>query len=116
MINNKMYGKVTARWGPDYRFEVKPVIALPFRVTQDSALEALKERLLRVELNRAEDAELWTRLRRAANEAASLAWASNFPLLVFPVLFEEKAALARRQHQRQRSIRERSFRALRRAA
>jgi len=43
-------------------------------------------------------------LRRAANEAAALAWVTTFPLLVFPVLFEEKTALAVRQAARQARI------------
>jgi hypothetical protein len=116
MINKMAYRSVPTRWGPDYRFEVKPVSSLPFRVTQDSVLEEIKDQLLRVELDGAESPELWARLRRAANEAASLAWASNFPLLVFPVLFEEKAEQARRQFDRQQNIRQRSVRALPRAA
>ena len=47
-------------------------------------------------------------VRRAANEAAALAWDTRFPLLVFPGLFEEKAANAVRQVQRQLNIRSRS--------
>jgi hypothetical protein len=43
-------------------------------------------------------------LRRAANEAAALAWVTFYPLLVFPVLFEEKTAVAVRQAQRQARI------------
>jgi hypothetical protein len=43
-------------------------------------------------------------LRRAANEAAALAWASIYPLLVFPVLFEEKTQAALRQAERQARI------------
>jgi hypothetical protein len=38
--------------------------------------------------------ELNAPLRRAANDAAALAWATVFPLLVFPVLFEEKTEAA----------------------
>jgi hypothetical protein len=37
-----------------------------------------------------------------------VAWFTPFPLLVFPTLLEEKAAIARRQLQRQRDIRQRS--------
>jgi len=43
-------------------------------------------------------------LRHAANEAAALAWAALYPLLVFPVLFEEKTATAVRHAERQARI------------
>ena len=47
-------------------------------------------------------------MRRAANEAAALAWATLYPLLVFPVLFEEKIEAALRQAERQARILESS--------
>jgi hypothetical protein len=43
-------------------------------------------------------------LRRAANDAAALAWATLYPLLVFPVLFEEQTRAALRQAERQARI------------
>jgi hypothetical protein len=52
--------------------------------------------------------ELTPPLRRAANDAAALAWATLYPLLVFPVLFEEKIAAALRQAERQARIFKRS--------
>ena len=82
----------TSRWAPDLA----------------GALEELKERLLRENLLAASDAALLPRLRRAAAEAASLAWTTPYPLLVLPVLLGEKLAEASRQAQRQREIRERS--------
>ena len=48
--------------------------------------------------------ELNAPLRRAANDAAALAWATVFPLLVFPVLFEEKTEAALRRAERQARI------------
>jgi len=39
-------------------------------------------------------AEENSQVRRAANEAAALAWLTKYPLLVFPSLFEEKAEFA----------------------
>ena len=47
-------------------------------------------------------------LRRAATEAATLAWMTPFPLLVLPVLLEEKIQEAQMQAQRQVLIRRRS--------
>ena len=45
---------------------------------------------------------------RAANDAAALAWTTPYPLLLFPVLLEEKAAAGRIQALRQKGIRQRS--------
>ena len=47
-------------------------------------------------------------LRRAAAEAESLAWLTPAPLLVLPVLFEEKVREARFYATRQAELRESS--------
>ena len=80
----------------------------PFRATEETILERLKNRLLRSELNRVAEVELTAPVRRAANEAAALAWETTVPLLVFPALFEEKVRTALGQAARQAAIRERS--------
>lgn len=67
-------------------------------------LEVLKSRLLAEEMASVRNAELAERLRRAADESASLAWATNFPLLTLPELLREKAAQAFAQHERQQRI------------
>lgn len=105
---NITYRKVPARFGPETRFNVRPTPAAPFRASAENELERLKHRLLRKELAQATEVELNARLRRAANEAAALAWITAVPLLVFPTLFEEKARAAQRQAARQECIRERS--------
>ena len=51
-------------------------------------------------------------LRRAANDAASLAWLEPQPLLVFPELFLEKRRLAHNRGQQQQRIRNRTARLL----
>jgi hypothetical protein len=102
---NKAYqrGKgVPTRFGREIRFEVKPV---PFRATQTTALDELKERLLRGLLTTVADPEQNARLRRAANEAAALVWLSPFALLLFPTLMEEKAQTALQQGRRQARVR-----------
>jgi hypothetical protein len=104
-LNNK---RVKARFGPETRFEVRPLPAAPFRALYEDELERLKGRLLRQRLNASGVPEVHLRLRRAANEAAALAWASSFPLLVFPELFAEKVGVALQQAQRQASVRARS--------
>ena len=96
------------RFGPETRFEIGPIAPVPFRGALENDLEALKARLLREELARAQEPALNPLLRRAANEAASLAWFTPFPLLMFPLLLEEKAEIARQQEARQRQIRRRS--------
>jgi hypothetical protein len=76
-------------------------VPAPFRARQENELERLKNRLLREKLDDVWEPEKNSLLRRAANEAASLAWVSPYPLLVFPLLFEEKVAaeLARLERQ-----------------
>jgi hypothetical protein len=100
--------KVTTWFEPETRFEVAPVPAVPFRGTQETELDRLKARLLRQWLDQAPDMQLYAALRRAANEAAALAWFTPFPLLFFPALLEEKARAALRQGARQRCVRNRS--------
>ena len=100
---NKTTTRIPAEFGPEARFEVRPTAAAPFRVTQESEFERLKNRLLAEQLAVAAP-ELNVPLRRAANEAAALAWVTFYPLLVFPVLFEEKTATALRQARRQARI------------
>jgi hypothetical protein len=107
-MNDVRYRRVAARFAPETRFEVTPVPPAPFRATADSELELLKGRLLGEELERAGEPELNVRLRRAANEAAALAWATAFPLLVFPTLFDEKARTAHVEVKRANCIRNRS--------
>lgn len=105
---NAVNEKVPTRFGPETRFEVRPVPELPFRAAEETQLERLKSRLLRHELALTVSPELNLSLRRAANEAAALAWVTRVPLLVFPVLFEEKARGAFERLTRQSEIRERS--------
>jgi hypothetical protein len=99
MNRNRTY--VTAQFAPETRFELRP--NLPFRAAQETEFERLKNRLLAEQLSEAA-AELNVPLRRAANEAAAIAWATVLPLLVFPALFEEKIAAAVRHTERQARI------------
>jgi hypothetical protein len=102
---NKIYQRVPARFAREIRFEIKPV---PFRAAQTTALDDLKEGLLRGLLATVADPEQNTLLRRAANETAALVWLEPFPLLLFPALLEEKARAALRQRRRQLRVRRRS--------
>ena len=95
---------LSAEFGPEARFDVRPNPPAPFRVLQENELERLKNQLLSEQLAHATQVELYAPLRRAANEAAALAWVTLFPLLLFPVLFEEKTRAAERQLERQARI------------
>lgn len=96
--------KLRADFSPETRFEVRPVPPAPFRATQETEFERLKNRLLTEKLLATAQPELNALLRRAANEAAALAWVTFYPLLVFPTLFEEKIHAAIRQAERQARI------------
>ena len=89
---------------PVVRTRCEPGPPAPFRATQETEFERLKNQLLALQLAGLTKPELNTPLRRAANEAAALAWVTLYPLLVFPVLFEEKTATAVRQTERQARI------------
>ena len=80
----------------------------PFRGIDETELERLKNRLLRSMLDANTTTALIPALRRAANEAAAVAWLESHPLLVFPALFEEKALAARKRNHRQGLIHSRS--------
>ena len=88
----------------------------PFPRTDENDLDRLKNRLLRQALAATEDTAMLVALRRAANEAAALAWLEPHPLLVFPVLFLEKTANDHARIERQQRIRARSASLLQEAA
>jgi hypothetical protein len=96
--------RVVTQFVPETRFELRPGAPAPFRVTRETEFERLKKRLLALQLAELPKPELNAPLRRAANEAAALAWVTLYPLLVFPALFEEKAATAVSQTERQARI------------
>jgi len=93
-----------AEFSPDIRFELSLGAAAPFRANLESDFDRLKRRLLAERLAATERPELIAPLRRAANEAAALAWVTFYPLLVFPTLFEEKTRAAVRQTERQARV------------
>ena len=100
--------QLKTRFAPETRFDVAPVPVVPFRGAAETELEWLKRKLLRELLAKNQEPEFNAPLRRAANEAAALAWLTPFPLLLLPTLLEEKAAAAQRQIDRQGRINERS--------
>lgn len=101
-INTTPNGGIPSSWG--YEPESNPVP----EQRSDLDLDLLKNRLLQQALGGSVNTNLVKPLRRAANEAAAIAWLEPLPLLVFPTLFEEKARLARKQAQRQEFVQARS--------
>ncbi|MGO8926526.1 MAG: hypothetical protein ACLQU3_06540 [Limisphaerales bacterium] len=105
---NANYRSVPTRFGPETGFEVKPVPPARLRARQETDFERLKARLLSERLQALGDPQVGGQLRRAANEAAALAWVTQYPVLFFPVLFEEKAETALLRAKRQEQVRQRS--------
>lgn|ERR1017187_6541283 len=105
---NTNYKRVRARFGPETRFEVTPAVPAPFRAMQETELERIKNKLLLEFLQEVTEPKLNVYVRRAANEAAALAWVTPYPLLVFPALFEENTRAALRQAERQERVYEHS--------
>ncbi len=100
---NRHATRIPAEFRPETRFEVHQIATVPFRATLEDEFERLKHRLLAERLAETPP-ELTAPVRRAANEAAALAWVTFYPLLVFPTLFEEKTAAAIRHARRQQRI------------
>src|SRR5688572_8056989 len=92
-----------AKFSKEMRFKVSPVAA-PRRGPIETRIETLKHALLSPALQEVNDPHLESELRWAAHEAASLAWATPFPLLVLPELFDEKTAHARKRWEKQQRI------------
>ena len=103
-LRNTKTSRIRTKFGPETRFEV-PSPPVPFKVMQDTEFEKLKRALLQNALMEAGQADLYAPLRRAANEAAALAWISEFPALLLPELFAEKVMDAIRHTEKQRLIR-----------
>jgi hypothetical protein len=93
------------RFRKDTRFDVCPIVTAPFRGPVETRLEQLKHALLQPVLQGTRNSDLYSRLYWAAQEAASLAWLTPFPLLMFPALFEEKMSAARKYWLKQQKIR-----------
>jgi hypothetical protein len=115
MIMSTTKYRVPIWFSDEDRFEAN-LPAVPRRGRVEEELDNLKSRLLRDILAETSNPVLGEALRRAVNEAATLAWMTPFPLLVLPALAEEKARSARLQIQRQQVIRERSRTLLTQAA
>jgi hypothetical protein len=68
-----------------------------------SQLYMLKQKLLHISLEEANEVGLFKSICGAANQAAEMAWNGPCPLLVFPCLFEELVQIAREQFQQEQA-------------
>ncbi len=101
--------KIETTFAPETAFTVTPqVVVLTERARMERELEFLKNSLLGEIFQRVHNPEHHSALHWAANSAASLAWLTPYPLLILPVLLEEKAREALERSARQILIRQRS--------
>jgi hypothetical protein len=101
-MNYKPTTKYAAPRLPELAAEVPPGSAV---YSGTATLAHLKSRLLRETLEAAPGEPLRSLLRLTATEAEAQAWLSSYPLLTFPLLFEEKAEQVRRYAARQSCLR-----------
>jgi hypothetical protein len=95
----------TAPFATNRRSVIPPALS---RGALEEKFERVKQRLLDQILDETPEPELWEPMLHAANEAAAIAWTTAFPLLVLPVLMEEKAQETRQWAQHQAVICQRS--------
>lgn len=105
---NENRTQLKARFGPAARFTMRPVQTPDRFGLSNFELEALKTRLLADRTGATRALVPGEALRKAADEAASLAWLTPYPLLVLPGLFEELVAGAAARVRKQAEIRQRS--------
>jgi isopentenyl diphosphate isomerase/L-lactate dehydrogenase-like FMN-dependent dehydrogenase len=103
MNTNNNTNKVPTRFGRQTRFRLKPRVLSAIDETQ-AQFELLRTRLVQPLLTETTDVILRRQLRLAANEAAAVAWTTPFPLLVLPVLLEEKSEEAQQYSRRQAEV------------
>jgi hypothetical protein len=108
MSANRYKQKVPTLFLDEERFEIEPANGEAERLQLEAKFAQLRDSLLEGLLEETQTLVLRKRFQQAAGEAAGLAWTTEFPLLVFPALFEEFTSLARKQEGRQQRIKARS--------
>ncbi|MBI4661205.1 MAG: hypothetical protein HY735_20475 [Verrucomicrobia bacterium] len=83
--------RLFAQFGPDVEFDLTPSPAIVPSETVRIRFQELQERLVRDSLSGTQNPVVRGGLQIAAHEAAALAWTTPYPLLVMPILFQEKA-------------------------
>ena len=105
---NENTKRLRTRFARPTRFAVRPGTAPNRPGPPNLELEVLKSRLLAEQTRVARAFVPADLLRQAADEAASLAWLTPYPLLVLPTLFDELVDTAAARTRKQADIRQRS--------
>jgi hypothetical protein len=105
MKSLKQTQRVHPRFADEIRFALAPHSQPRPADLARKAFSELQVRLLQPLLFASSDALTRKHLSLAANEAAALAWTTPYPLLVLPVLLDEKVAETRQHARRQEEIR-----------
>jgi hypothetical protein len=106
-MKTNTYQRVPTQFAPDVAFDLQPVAALDRDLVR-GLFEQLQNELVRQHLEGTRNPSLRAHLKHAANEAAAISWTTQYPLLVMPALFEEKARTTRLRVNRQVQIQQRS--------
>lgn len=106
-MTNRYY-RLPAQFGPPVEFELKPAPGVVSREREKLQFQRLQDRLLQEAGAGTQHTAVQRNLKRAAIEAAAIAWTTPFPLLVWPTLFLERAEAIRFQTERQEEILKRS--------
>ena len=93
--------KIETKFAPDTGFSLAPRPG-PDQALHHNDLESLKRQLFEETVENSFEGGLLARL--AADEAAALAWATPYPTLVFPVLFQEKLRAVEAHADRQAEV------------
>src|SRR5215212_7785775 len=79
-------------------------LSAPVRGEVEAQLDTLKEQLVRPILEKVRDSALSSEILWAANEAAALAWCTVCPVLILPLLLEEKVRRAMAKWEKQQQV------------
>lgn len=96
---------LNAKLGDDGSWDSGLISSVPVRGQLEEQLEQLKQKLLKPILKTASNSDLIRELCWAANEAAALAWFTICPILVLPMLLEEKVGAAWKKWEKQQRLR-----------
>lgn len=99
--------QLNAAFVEDEGFKV-PIMTVPLRGSIEPEIERLKERVLHQLTREKPEPVFRVPLQRAVGDAAALAWLTPYPLLVLPLLAQEKAEIAIKRVKRQHEIRRKS--------
>lgn len=102
---NRYDKNVPTLFAEEARFELEPRLD---EHRDENRFSQLKDGLLGELITETETLALHKQFQHAAGEAAGLAWTTEFPLLLFPTLFDELVSKARLREAREQMIKARS--------